>query len=45
MLYNLIDTHTGKVLKTYKSRKAARNAARKLDWEYGASRYVVMIAR
>ena len=45
MMYNLIDSQTGKILKTYKSRKAAREAARKLDWEYGAARYVVMIAR
>lgn len=44
-MYNLIDTHTNKIIKTYKSRKAAREAARKLDWEYGAARYVVMIAR
>ena len=45
MMYNLIDTHTGKIIKTYKSRKAAREAAQRLDWEYGAARYVVMIAR
>ena len=45
MTYNLIDSQTNKIIKTYKSRKAACEAARKLDWEYGTARYVVMIAR
>ena len=43
--YNLIDHHTGKIIKTYKSYKAAREAARKRNYEYGATRYIVMIAR
>jgi hypothetical protein len=41
--YTLIDGHTKKVLKEYKShqRKTARNRADKLDNIYGAYRYHV----
>lgn len=44
-MYNLIDHHTNKIIKTYKSYKAAREAARKRNFEYGAARYIVMLAR
>lgn len=42
-IYQLMDTHTGKVLGTYSyaQRNRARNRADKLDLQYGAVRYTV----
>ncbi len=41
--YELVDNHTGAVIKSYPADKAraARNRANKLDNQYGAVRYVV----
>lgn len=39
--YNLIDTKTGIVLKNYKSRDKATDAADRKDHAYGAVRYSV----
>ncbi len=41
--YELIDTKTGNVLKTYSyaQRNRARSRANKLDLQYGAVRYII----
>jgi hypothetical protein len=41
--YELVDAHTGTILKRYEDgqHKAARNRANRLDNQYGAVRYVV----
>jgi len=39
--YNLIDTHTKVILKTYTKRSTATKRADKLDNAYGAYRYSV----
>ncbi len=43
--YQLVDTHTGRVLGTYTyaQRNRARNRADKLDLAYGSVRYVVRV--
>ena len=44
-IINLIDCHTGQILKTYKysQRKPARNRANKLDLAYGSCRYAAQV--
>lgn len=39
--YDLIDSRTGAVLKSYKNREVATRAADQKDMAYGAVRYIV----
>lgn len=43
-MYNVIDTQTGFMIGTYKTRSRATNKADKLDMIHGAVRYSVQLA-